>query len=287
MTAPIASPAPAERLPRAATRRRALQLALLLGGLIGLGFLCGGQAHADDAGGTACDAASGTLAPRHAAVREVTAEPMREMRARVVEPVREKVVRPALDTVRQVAKPVGELPGQVVGGLVEETPRPLPHVPPTLPALPDLPELPGLPGHSTPRPAPAGPAAPAAAQPVHTSTAEHAKERAPRAHGAASVGPKEYGSAWPGDVEREVAHQAFAARHAVSPQPAAPHAPPRPDGVLVANASAGDGGSTRHGDLHAAAFGSRVPVLLPPGALASGGPAPVAGRHRDIPEFPG
>ncbi|MFJ8820190.1 hypothetical protein ACIREE_00245 [Streptomyces sp. NPDC102467] len=303
MTALIASPAPAARLPRAVLRRRALQLALLLGGLIGLGYLCGGQAHADDASG----AAVGAPAPRHVAVREsvheaasaperkVRTAPGRvsgDVRARVAEPVREKVVKPAVDTVREVTEPVtepvtesvGELTGQVVGGLVEKTPRPLPDVPPALPALP---ELPGMPGHSAPRPVPAEPAEPAATQPVHAPAAERGKHSAPRAHGAATAGPTAYDSAWPGDVQRNGVRHASAARHTAAAQPAAPHAPPRPDGALVAGAAAGDGSSTRHGDLHAAAFGSRVPVLLPPGALASGGPAPVADRHRDIPEFPG
>ncbi|NEB79254.1 hypothetical protein G3I40_29150, partial [Streptomyces sp. SID14478] len=68
---------------------------------------------------------------------------------------------------------------------------------------------------------------------------------------------------------------------------ATPGAPSRPDGVPAANASAGDAGSTRHGDLHAAAFGVQAPVLLVPGAFASGAPAPVVDRHREIPEFPG
>ncbi|MGY0018150.1 hypothetical protein ACVHNB_04095 [Streptomyces sp. YJ-C3] len=287
MTSPISLPAPAERLPRAAVKRRAIQLALLLAGLIGIGFLCGGQAHADDS--------AGPLASRHAAVREAAAEPVREVRAvpgrasgevraRVVEPVREKAVRPAADAVRQVTEPVGEVAGRVVEGLAQASPRPLPDGPPTLP------ELPGLPGHSGSEPTPADPTEPtepAEAQPAHTSVHEHGPHRAARPHGSTQAGPTAYDTARFGDVRRDGAHRASPARHAAAPQPAGPGTPSRPDGAPVANASAGDGGSTRHGDLHAAAFDSRLPVLLPPGALASGGPAPVTDRHRDIPEFPG
>ncbi|GAA2327135.1 hypothetical protein OKJ48_40500 [Streptomyces kunmingensis] len=318
MTTPTVPAAPAERLPRPAARRHALQLALLLGGLIGLGFLCGGQAHADDASGTLGPlhvAPHHTVphhtVPHHTALREAAGGSVQDVRtvhdrvsgdirAEVVDPVREKVVRPVLETVGQVTEPVGGLTGRVVGGIAAATPRPLPDGPPALPelpglpGLPELPELPGVPGHSGPVPAPApappaepAPTAPVATQPVHGPAAEHEKHQASRPSAARVAGPKAYDSAWLGDVQRNGAHHASAARHTAAPQPAAPGAPPRPDGALVANTSAGDGNSTRHGEVHAAAFGSRVPVLLPPGAFASGVAAPVADRYRGIPEFPG
>ncbi|MFB7503622.1 hypothetical protein [Streptomyces broussonetiae] len=48
MTFPAAIPGTAVRVPRTAAGRRALQLALLVGALFALGFLCGEQAHAAD-----------------------------------------------------------------------------------------------------------------------------------------------------------------------------------------------------------------------------------------------
>ena len=302
MTSPIALPAPAERLLRAAAGRRALQLALLLGGLIGLGLLCGGQAHADDTPGPLTprhaavrDAAKRDTAIRDTAIRDAATKPVRdlrdapdrvlgEVRTRVVEPVREKVVRPVAETVRQVTEPVGELTGGLVEGLTQAAPKPLPDRPPKLPGLP------GLPGGSDQEPAPAEPPGTTApAEPVTSHPApEHRKKHpAARPHSTAPAGPTAYDTVPFSDVRKDGgAYRAAAARHTAA-QPAAPGAPSRPDGAPVANASAGDGSSTRHGDLHAAAFGSRVPVLLPPGALAPGGTAPVIDRHRDIPEFPG
>ncbi|MEV5612855.1 hypothetical protein [Streptomyces sp. NPDC052225] len=298
MTPSTTPPAPAARLLRTAAGRRALQLALLLGGLVALGLLCGGRAHADDT--------STALAPRAAAVGERVAEPVervaepvREARARVVEPVREKVVRPAVDTARKVTEPVGDaelihaatdiatgvtgtvsrVTGDAVGGLASVTPEPLPSGAADLPALPELPAPPGQSEPPAAQPAPAPPASPA---PHHADPAPRSGARPAEA----PAGPAAYGTAWFGDVHGTHPHHADAAGR-IAVHPAEPGVPARPDGIPSANASAGDGGSTRHGDLHAAAFGARVPVLLPPGALASGRPAPVADRHRDIPEFPG
>lgn len=308
MTTPTALSAPAGRLLRAAGGRRALQLALLFGGLIALGLLCGGRAHADEA--------SDALVPRTTtAVREKAVEPVREarplhtarerasdeVRARAVEPVREhvarpvrrkvvdpvrtQVVRPVLKTVRQAAEPVGAAAGRVVEGVGEiATARPAP-----LPSgMPSLPGLPGLPGHSgTPAPTPGPVQPPASTGPQHADTpaAGHDRPSGARSKSAAASRSEAPVTAWwPGGAHHDE-HRSGSARHAVT-HPAAPTAPSRPDGP-VANASAGDGGSTRHSDLHAAASDSRLPVLLPAGATASGRPAPVVDRHRDIPEFPG
>ncbi|MFJ9039143.1 hypothetical protein ACIRF8_21425 [Streptomyces sp. NPDC102406] len=338
MTSPTVPPASAERLPRPAAKRRALQLALLLGGLIGLGFLCGGQAHADDTSPSATSAPSATsglpgisglshtLASRHPVAPETA--PLVE---KVVRPVLGTVrpvldaVPPVLDTVRQVTEPVGEWAGQVVGGVAESVTHPLPGGPDGPPALPELPELPVDPGHALPQPGPSEPADPAdpaepavpaaTADPAAASTAATAAttatsgartasataplahdpaaesgEHGARAHAVVQAGPRTFGSAATasdGPVRRGGTHHTPVARHTAAPAPAAPGTPQRPDGAPVANASASDGGASRHSELHATSFGVRVPVLLPPGALASGAPAPVADRHRDIPEFPG
>ncbi|MFH8607732.1 hypothetical protein ACH4D5_09620 [Streptomyces sp. NPDC018029] len=65
-----------------------------------------------------------------------------------------------------------------------------------------------------------------------------------------------------------------------------PFAPGHPGGQL-GNATVGEGSSSRHGDLHAAAFGSRAPVRLQAGPGVPADPAPTRDRQRDIPEFPG
>ncbi|WP_394431261.1 hypothetical protein [Streptomyces sp. SGAir0957] len=347
------SPAPAERLPRPVARRRALQLALLLGGLIGLGFLCGGQAHAqedashavrhtvvaDTDAGTDSDTGTDSDEGRRGLLGGVLGQD--EASSGVVGAVRDTVLRPVLGTVRNtvqntvqdVTEPVGELLGQVgevVDGVVPATsspsPLPLPDGPPALPGLPDAP------GGIVPLPAPSEPwtpttpvhqaEPPASAEPAGSgadatgsaasgasgepgasaasadedraerSGAARGKRHAPGPYALAPVGPTAYGSAGTGVVPRDRAdahpRHSAAVRHAAAPRPAVPGAPAHPDGVPVAGASAGDGGGSRHGDVHAAAFGSRrVPVLLPPGAFVRGTAAPVTDRHRDIPVLPG
>ncbi|MCQ4214199.1 hypothetical protein [Streptomyces longispororuber] len=341
MTSPMALPAPAERLPRSTGGRRALQLALLLGGLIALGFLCGGRAHAD--------ASADSLVPHTAAVRDAASDAVRGVRERVVEPVRERVaepaaepvrehlaepvqehvtepvrrqvtdpvrgrvvdpvreqvadratepvrehvvdpvndrvLRPVLHTVGDVVRPVGELTGAVVGGLADAAPRPLPSGPPSWPGLPGLP---GLPGVSDPAPQP--PTAGVPQQPGTDAVPAGTEKRPARPDTKSPAGRTAHAVV---DQGTGYVYGYGPAGHRAAPvaraagQPGAPAAPPRPDGVPSAGTAAGDGGSPRHGDLHAAAFGGRLPVLLVPGALAPGTASPVADRHRDIPEFPG
>ncbi|MFF5843468.1 hypothetical protein ACIP4T_16145 [Streptomyces massasporeus] len=72
----------------------------------------------------------------------------------------------------------------------------------------------------------------------------------------------------------------------VGPTPA--HHPPggRPDGAL-GNRSLADGGSSRHGDVHAVTPGLRAPLTLVAGLMARTGAADARGSHQDIPLFPG
>ncbi|MBO1335137.1 hypothetical protein [Streptomyces sp. VRA16 Mangrove soil] len=236
------------------------------------------------------------------------------VREAVVDSLNERVVRPLTDTVgttmrttvvttvtttveiavhqvvEQVAEQVAEQVVQRVGALVGEVRevgdeivtavvRPLPSEMPGLPGLPGLPTPSGPPGAgagSQPPAASAGVGAVPATEPAH-ETSRHSRP-ADRAEVTAPAAC--------GGVSGMSAHPQEGAPHTEA-RPAAPSVPGHPDGAPVANASMSDGGSTRHGDLHAAAFGSRVPVLLQPGATASGPAAPVADRLREIPEFPG
>ncbi|WP_353944258.1 hypothetical protein ABII15_23455 [Streptomyces sp. HUAS MG91] len=306
MTSPAVSVAPAVRLLRAAGGRRALQLALLVGGLIVLGLLCGGRAQASDASEPSADivsAAGLSAEPRlPAAAQKPVEKPVEEPAQK---PVRQAVkvsergtgavvhrVRDAADavaeraeartprtpltgtartavratvraTLRHVVEPVEELAGEVS--------RPLPRVP-GLPGAGAVPKAPSA-GAADPRPT----TVPA---PVVREAAQH--PTAQRSTGTTVCDLARFG----GDAVTGAGQPDAGARH-TGARPAAPSVPPGPDNAPMANASLGDGGSTRHGDLHAAAFGSRVPVLLTPGATASGDASPVLDRLREIPSFPG
>ncbi|MGD6743779.1 hypothetical protein ACOKM3_18255 [Streptomyces sp. BH106] len=174
-------------------------------------------------------------------------------------------------TVRQVTGPVEELATRAVAELVGAVPEQLTHG--------RLGRIIGIVDPADARPAP-----PAVTEPQQADAAAVHGDRPATAEArphAAVSGPQAYDVAQFGDVQKAEAGARSEAR------PAAPVVPQRPDGVPSAGASAGDGGSTRHGDLHAATFGGRAPVLLASGATASAGTEPVVDRLRDIPEFPG
>ncbi|MFE6888881.1 hypothetical protein [Streptomyces sp. NPDC057694] len=340
MISPAVSLAPVVRPLRAVDGRRALQLALLFGGLIVLGLLCAGRAQASDSVGgvvpgarlsadpvervsaelhlpaSAQHLAQHPVQPQHPARKPVQNSVQNSVQHPVREPAQNPVpnsaqksdgrqkavvsgpgkgaphalrapaaasdiVRPFAGTVRsavrQVVEPVVVLAGEVReagGGLVGAVARPLPSGPVLLPQLPGIPGPPGA--GAEPPAASVGTADP---QPAARGAAQH--PTAQRSAGATGDDP-----AWFGGESAAGGQSAVGARH-VEARPAAPSVPPRPDNAPVANASVGDGGSTRHGDLHAAAFGSRVPVLLTPGATASGDARPVLDRLREIPRFPG
>ncbi|MFB8269200.1 hypothetical protein ACFC96_21715 [Streptomyces sp. NPDC055955] len=328
MTSPIALPGAASRVVRAAAGRRALNVALrvmfLVGGLIVLGLLCGGRAHAAEgvvppteaageqtvhtavhATAHAADHASvPERAARHTppatgsradgAVREQAVEPVRKrlvepVRKRVAEPVRTQVAAPVVrevrevrgtvrDAVREEAREAGEFATGLVGELADEAPPRFLPAPPSMPGLPGVPVRPGRPG----TPGPAGDGAHAAPTP---SAGTHA---AAGHSDAARPGEREAAEAV-GDVFAPAGLNAVPARTpaakaagASAPAPT----PAFPSGSAVGQ-SAGDGSTTRHSDLAAAAFGSGGTARLLPGATASSHAAPTRDRHRDIPEFPG
>ncbi|MER5439261.1 hypothetical protein [Streptomyces sp. NPDC002790] len=227
-----------------------------------------GPAAPSDPTAPATNVAKTTATAATATVRTYLTGPLRQqvealggdqVRLRSVADALRYLTAPVGATVRQVAGPVEELATRVVADLVGAWDRPGPPAA-TTPQQSDTP----------------------AAHGDRSGTAEYAEyaEYADRTHAAASA-PQAYDVARFGDVQKAEAGARAEAR------PASPVVPQRPDGVPSAGASAGDGGSSRHGDLHAAAFGDRAPVLLASGATASAGTAPVVDRLRDIPEFPG
>ncbi|MFE0514545.1 hypothetical protein, partial [Streptomyces sp. NPDC058964] len=284
--------------------RRALQLALLLGGLLALGFLCGQQAHAADGTPPVTPVASAPPAsadPVRAVPRKLPAKSVVEAVTAPVAPVAAPVAAPvehagdravaavapldrgaAGSVTRRAVRPVGDLAGAVTQRLDEARGR-LPALPatPSLPKLPKLPELPGLsepPGRLLPAPVHSGPGTkqPGTARPLSGHGIRGATART--AADATATGA--YGPA-PAPEPGPVAH--LAAPRADAPgRPAPPGdqdgAPGRP---------AVDSDSSRHGGAHAVTPNDRAPLRLAPGAAAHVEAAGTRDGHPDIPVFPG
>ncbi|MER5212310.1 hypothetical protein ABT063_17425 [Streptomyces sp. NPDC002838] len=305
------------RVTRTAAGRRALQVALLVGGLFVLGLLCGERAHAADGvpsaptgsvrslpGSTttaARPAATGAVVdtPAEATANDAAAKPAAVTKDDVVAKpaaVTKHVVRSVDD---RVVRPVGDLGQRVAEGLadVQGKAPPLPTLPeptlpqPTLPGSPSRPGLPTLPGP----PELPGPPLP----PVHTLPAPVTPAPQPGsavtspAGGPVSDGrsaaevPLTYGPRFAADAaESGVAPAAVHRTGPAGPEPA--HQAPTGDpGGALGGKSAVDHGTPRHGDAHAVTLDHRAPLRLVPGAAARGDADGTRDRHRDIPVFPG
>ncbi|MFC8434562.1 hypothetical protein [Streptomyces sp. NPDC057253] len=312
MTWSAAFPGVALRVLRGAFGRRALQVGLLVGGLFLLGFLCGEQAQAADGVGvlpvkapvhlvkpptepSATESKARDAGTETAADRDTHTAP-----APATNPVTAGVVAAVSD---RVVRPVGDLVGTVTSGLTETVGIPpvqdLPEVPtlpsfpespswPTIPPAPSLPSVPGLPGvpvQTLPAPAPVT----SAPQP---EPGDHAAAKPAGDEGSTSGGAA-YGPLYAGRgtaTEAAVlgsAHRASAHRTASTVHVPAHRAPADNQGGALANKSAVDNGSSRHGDAHAVTLNHRAPLWLVPGAAAGVDAAGTRDRHRDIPVFPG
>ena len=291
-------------------RQRVLQVALLVGGLFALGFLCGGQAQAAD-GVTGQRPVIPAVASTAKPVPRVasTAKPVpvaKQVPASV--PVLAPVLTPVLaqvsDTVERVVRPVTDVVTKTVTEVVTKTP--------SLPALPTLPSVPTIPIPSVPTVpsvpvVPGQPASPVPTPPAHTApvpTPVPAPVRStPQPSGAgqrADVRPAEvtagvgdpYGPHYgtdTGDAVGAVGHAVVG--HALSSSVG--HAPVRhqapagdPDGALR-NQSGVDSGSSRHCDAQAVTSEYRVAVRIVPGGVARVDAAETQDRYRDVPVFPG
>lgn len=284
------------RVLRTAAGRRALHLALLVGGLLALGFLCGGRAQAAE--GTP---SSTSVVTQKAPLAELltphraTPPPRKPVTGSVpVVPV-VPVVDGVGEAVRTVTGSVASTLTQTLGDTLEqvsELPTRLPTLPVTppvtLPATPvvQVPEPPvvsGAPGSSPPAPVTSVPHPVEPRQPVaHAAGPEKSRTTPVAAAGAGSYGPR-YGAV-PAAAER-VAHHAG---HRAAPAGGAPERPAPtgdPDGAL--GKSAADGTSSRHGDMYAVTFVDRAPLRLVPGAVARVDATATPERYRDIPVFPG
>ncbi|MER6071922.1 hypothetical protein ABT187_24345 [Streptomyces sp. NPDC001817] len=285
MTFPAALLGTTVRVLRTAAGRRALQLALLVGGLFALGFLCGEQAHAAD--GTPVPAQAASAAPPVLAAPPVSAAPAvqtvrtaTERAAAQVHSAGEQAVAPVRDVLSTVSRTVGTA---VVQAVVDKPRASAPSLP-----LPDLGDVADPPVRLTPGPKSTvhgpqkriGTAAPAPAKREQDQWPARAQVRT--AVGApapvAQYGPQA------APVPQPVAHT-FAHHTSALGVPGRPAPPGDPDGVLGKQAA--DGSSFRHGDAHAVTLDDRAPLWLAPGAAARVDAPRTRDRHRDIPVFPG
>lgn len=308
-SAAVVLPDAAVRMMRAVAGRRALQVVLLLAGLLVLGFLCGERAHAVDGVPPGPERVQSARASEP--VRERVAEPEPEpepVRERVVEPVRNGVgkpvaeaAEPAVRATQGVARPVvdgvtGVLEGAPQRVLPEGRASDIPGMPgrtgmPSVPEAPDLPR-PDPGAELQPLQPPHGGDKPGAGQSDDADARAHEARKSSAGRGGSSYGTGAgvgTGITYPGGQQAHASSlfdgDTSDAAHGTGHEPFPP-APGDP-GRTLAGQSVGDGSSTRHGDPGAASFDSRAPVRLLQGAGAGQVLAPIGERHRDIPEFPG
>ncbi|CCK27987.1 hypothetical protein BN159_3608 [Streptomyces davaonensis JCM 4913] len=312
MTPPAAPPAAALRIPRTAAGRRALYLALLVGGLFALGLLWGQQAQAvdgvpagevraslgrvveqvghaptaRDSAPTARDSAPTAQdpAPQQSPLPEA---PLRDGADgdRILQPVTEHLV-PAVG--ERVVRPVGDVVGAVTEGLDDARETLLPESPeqPELPALPglsELPALPELPVETLPAPTTTAPQPEPEQEQGASSTGDSARRA--KAEKGTPHGPRS-STSYDVTVDRAVAYPHHRA-DSVPPAPApAPHAPADGPGGALDHQATMDNGTPRHGDAHAVALNHRAPLLLVPGAAARVDADETRDEYRDIPVSP-
>ncbi|MFJ6084078.1 hypothetical protein ACIQI8_22005 [Streptomyces sp. NPDC092369] len=314
MNWPAALPGAALRVLRTAVGRRALQVALLVGGLFAVGLLCGEQAQAADGVTSGSSARSSTVSSSVHAVGQLLkprapAEVKPKKPTRTVKPV--AVVDHVVQTVNAgVLEPVGSVVQAVtdeVDDVTAQLPPPaslpilssLPDLP-TLPSSPALPAPPEEPGQTLPAPAPATAPAPApVAQEPQADSVGHTVGgvRDEGRTGSAEVGAMTYGPVFVVDVDVDADADAGVVGHAstrsverrvagvgYAPAHQAPGGAAGDD--AVGSRSGIDGGSSRHGDAHAVAVSHRVPLRFVAGAAVRSDAAEIRDGHRDIPVSP-
>ncbi|MCM1937947.1 hypothetical protein NC239_06925 [Streptomyces sp. G3] len=284
------------RVLRTAAGRRALHVALLVGGLFVLGLLCGGRAQAADGAPGALEDTVGRVlhVPAQTGSRPETPGP-------VVRAVRERVVRPVGDVVAQtVTEGLEGLEAAVQTDVPPSRLLPAPSGPIDAPDLTEMPDLGDLTDLADPI-APFAPSAPevqdprtepaprATADPADTSGAEDRSGvlGSPAVEGggspapAAGYGPKPgLGTVTAAPARTHpagIAHTEYA--------PAHPGPTGDPDGAL-GTASGADQGAPRHGDARAVAPQPRIMFRLVPGAPERADAAGVREPYRDIPVSP-
>ncbi|MFF3329320.1 hypothetical protein ACFYWX_07090 [Streptomyces sp. NPDC002888] len=289
MTWPAVLSGTALRDLRTAAGRRALEVALLVGGLFVLGFLCGGQAHAAETTTTVTAPAVSTSTVTAPAVSTST------------------VTAPAVSTSPETASTV-TAPVVTLAEAQREAPplRPNPSVPsmPSLPGLPELPKapspptlpgwsdgpdfpgLPPLPGQPPPTPVTSTPL-PAGQTPDTPASPSDESGRRPHQHAGTAATTALYGPlpAVVGTAHGAAAHD-HASRAARPGHVPEQHAPGGGSSGVLGSQAAFDNGTSRHGDGHAVTSHHPVPPALMPGTTSRTDAAGTRDRYRDIPLFP-
>jgi len=269
------------RVTRTAAGRRALQVAVLVGGLFVFGFLCGERAHA----------AEGAPPVPGQVQRQVQDQVLRVTDA-LTEPVEPVVPSAGEDTVDKVVQPVGGLVETVTEELAEVSAE-VPTLP-VLPDLPDLPVLPGVPASPTVPSSPAAPVSPASpASPASPTSPSLPEKTLPTTVLRTHQGGVAYG---PRFAVRSVVDSGSVAQGGVRVSRATVRQAPgglpggMPNGALGERAVVDAGGSRHgggHGDAYAVALSQRAPVRLVPGVSPVAAGAEVRDRYRAVPVFPG
>ncbi|MFE0201683.1 hypothetical protein [Streptomyces sp. NPDC058985] len=311
-------PGAALRVMRTAAGRRALHVALLVGGLFVLGVVCGERAQAAE--GTpslrdtvrqVVDVPAGRPAPE---AREPALHPTKDALSAVGDVVEKTTERlPLLSAVSDAdpgfSDPASSAPGSSDRGFTDPGSSDSPV--PTWPSLPPLPELPDLSGAGgsdgwadpyLPDDRRSGPAAAdGSAHPsdgAGTSDASEATEPRTAAAGtgpgatdhAAHIGPAPAPApvAVVTGAQPPVTHSGDPRRTTPAPTGPTPtrHAPTgAPDGAL-GSATGADQGMPRHGDAHAVTPQYRIPFRLVPVVLERADTGETRDPYRDIPVSP-
>ena len=165
---------------------------------------------------------------------------------------------------------------------------------PSWPGL-ELPEFPGLPGADLPA-LPGVPAVPGRTLPAPDAGASQPEAQVPGSSdgrdGEGRTGEEAavaYGPRFVVSADDTATHVPAAdGGHGVAPAGYLPvqQAPVDHPGGVPGNRSAGDSGSSRHGDAHAVSLNPRAPLRLVPGAAARVEADEIQDRHRDVPVSP-
>lgn len=276
---------------RAAAGWRALQLAMLVGGLFLLGVLCGEQAEAAE--GSPVSAERVTEASPEA---QAPTEAQDELKAKVQAGV--GAVQPLRGVVESVTRTLAE--GRTAAPSLPSLPS-IPRTPddPSLPDLPELPEQPvPTPVDVLPEPQePQQPSEPQPELPESSAPGGSGDREAVSSHRADDSGePRpQYGphrtitltaTTAPAPVELSADGDSIGVGTGAGHAPAHPAPADGGNGVLGSRTAA-DNGSSRHGDAYAVTVQHRPALSLVPGGLARAEAGETRDRYRDIPVFPG
>jgi hypothetical protein len=286
-------PGAASRVLRTAAGRRALHVALLLGGLFVLGLLCGGRAQA-------ADEAPGPLTDTVGRVLDAPSEAGSDMALVDLPPASEDAVRTVAD---RVVGPVGDVVGTVTERLDAVARTGVPAEVPPLRVLPG-PSGTGVVGDTSGRAGSAAPAPRPAAEPASAPVASSVSGTAdpPSAADARVVGggrtPAPTVTYGPEPVLSQAltapaapAHEHRAGPGHTAPTAYAPAGSARPaptgdpDGAL-GTASGADQATPRHGDARAVTPQFGITFRLAPGAPERTEAAGVREPYRDVPVSP-